>query len=129
MSPDPMVDTAALLPDPQSNPPPTSPPSGVTPTVVADAKSDAAGKPRSKAESPPPPGTDKPTFWQAGATKAALWSTLEFLLFWVFVYVDYLYTGAAPSPDAIKLTIGTLASAWGIALGIHKTDANALWWK
>ncbi len=101
----------------------------VDPTVAADIKSDEAGEPRSKDPALPPPGTEVPTFWQAQATKGALAATIGLALFAAYAYIDWLYTGVLPSPDAIKLSLGIFTWAWGSAWGIHATDSSNLRWK
>lgn len=105
-------------------------PSAVTPAVAADIKSDAEGEPRSKEGSLPPPGTERPSFWQAQATKQALVTTIGLVLFTAYAGVDYLFTGRFMiSADAVKVELGLFVWAWAAAFGIHSTDADALRWK
>jgi hypothetical protein len=105
------------------------PPVGLTPTVIKDMASDTLGEPRSREGTPPPPGTNRPTFWQNPATMNALGTSLAFVLFWMYAGIDWLYAKAIPSADAVKITFGALIVAWAAAFGIHKTDADALRWK
>jgi len=101
------------------------PPTAVTPTVKADIASDAAGKPRSSAETPPPPGTTLPTFWQAGATKGAIVTTIGLGLMFLSAWI----TGETVDKEALAAAVSAVVWAWAGALGIFKTDANALRWK
>lgn len=108
----------------------TEVPPAITAAVAADMAADVKGEERPKGDSPPPPGTDRPTFWQAQATKQALGVTIGLFLFIVYALVDFLFTGKfTMSADAVKVQIGFFVGSWSLAFGIHKTDADALRWK
>ena len=119
---------AKEAPESKDLPPPPEP-IPTTTAVAADVAADEAGEPRPKAESTPPPGTDRPSFWQAGPTKSALSTSFGILVWAIVALINWAYTGAIPSQDALIVIVVALLWSWGTAFGLKKTDADALIWK
>lgn len=74
------------------------------------------------APTPTPPGTSAPTFWENPATKTAIAAT--FPVVWAAVW-----SWGAWDLTAIRAGAEIAAWAWLAAMGIHKTDSDALRWR
>lgn len=107
------------------SPDPVSPIPLAPSPVAVDLAADAAGETRPPAEPPPlpPPGTDRTKFWESGAAKSAVVATVVLVN---AILRPHLVRWLG---DANAVLAEVAVWAWLAAVGIQRTDSNALRWK